>query len=74
MKGELPYTDCLATLRILKLDKVVLNRFYVADSASIKNVVAILDIRTNQIVQVYTDEDYDAKQEREREGENSNNI
>jgi hypothetical protein len=72
MKGELPYTDCLATLRILKLDKVVLNRFYVADSASIKNVVAILDIRTNQIVQVYTDENYDAKQERERE--NSNNI
>jgi hypothetical protein len=44
----------------------------VADSASIKNVVAILDIRTNQIVQVYTDENYDAKQERERE--NSNNI
>jgi hypothetical protein len=67
MKGELPYADCLATLRILKLDKVVLNRFYVAEFASIKNVVAILDIRTNQIVQVYTDKDYDAKQERKRE-------
>lgn len=58
LKGELGYQDSLATIKVAKLDKLTENRIYNASKASKVNVVLLIDIRTNQVTQVYTDTEW----------------
>src|SRR4249920_1518567 len=58
LKGDLPYKDCLATLRLVKLDKVTENRILNASKASKSHVYLYVDIRSNEVREIYTDTEY----------------
>src|SRR4249920_842083 len=55
LNGDLPYKDCLATLRLVKLDKVTENRILNASRASKSHVYLYVDIRSNEVREIYTD-------------------
>ena len=63
LNGEIPYTDCLAIYKIMKMDEIKAIKFENAIKASLKEVVVTVDIRTNNIVQIFTDKEYRKKQQ-----------
>ena len=58
LNGDLPYKDCLATLRLVKIDKVTENRILNASRASKSHVYLYVDIRSNEVREIYTDTEY----------------
>jgi len=58
LKGELSYKDCLATLKVVKVDKVTENRIYNASKAAKTHIYLIVDIRSNEIREIFTDTEY----------------
>lgn len=58
LNGDLPYSDCLATLRLVKIDKVTENRILNASRASKSHVYLYVDIRSNEVREIYTDTEY----------------
>jgi len=58
LKGELAYKDCLATLKVVKVDKVTENRIYNASKAAKTHIYLIVDIRSNEIREIFTDTEY----------------
>ena len=58
LKGELPYKDCLATMKVVKVDKVTENRMLNASKAAKTHVYLVIDIRSNEIREIFTDTEY----------------
>ena len=58
LNGDLPYKDCLALLRLVKIDKVTENRILNASRASKTHVYLYIDIRSNEVREIYTDTEY----------------
>lgn len=58
MKGSLPYKDVQATQRIAKLSKQTLIKLEEASKKATKEVYTIIDTRTLEIIEVYSDKDY----------------
>lgn len=58
LNGDIPYKDCLATLRLVKIDKVTENRILNASRASKSHVYLYVDIRSNEVREIYTDTEY----------------
>jgi hypothetical protein len=61
LNGQIPYTDCLATHKIMKMDKIKAIQLDEAMKASLKEVFVIVDIRTNQITTIYTDKEFNKR-------------
>lgn len=55
LKSEIPYTDMLATMRIVKLDKVRVSQLQDASKSASKHVILMIDTRTNEVSQIYSD-------------------
>jgi len=61
LKGELNYNDMLSTVRILKLNKATLNRLDNASAASKVYTYLLVDIRTNEAREIYSDVEWKKK-------------
>lgn len=58
MKGSLPYKDVQATQRIAKLSKQTLIKLEEASKKATKEIYTIIDTRTLEIIEVYSDKEY----------------
>ena len=68
LNGDLPYKDCLALLRLVKIDKVTENRMLNASRASRSHVYLFIDIRTNEVREIFTDTEYLQRIKSEQKG------
>lgn len=58
LNGEVGYQDCIAEVKVNKLDKTTLNRLYRASDSSNSTVTMLVDIRTNTVTSVYPDKEW----------------
>lgn len=58
LKAEIPYTDMLATHRIVKLDRITQQSLINASKKCLKYIYMTIDIRTNELTKAIADKDY----------------
>ena len=60
--GEIPYSEGIETIRVLKWDKSKINEIDAAWKNSLKEVVFKIDIRTSKLITAITDKQFNKEQ------------